>query len=262
MNNEGENIYQKSIDNKKKKNKVAISIGIGIISVLVIVSVFVGFILIKKYYSDINKVEFDNYELYQYFAGVKVEYTGKITIKRNNEITSIKNKDEEMDLDIIPIYFQKIANQVMFPVNMSVVYLNNKTQAYRINYFTKVESEVINDEESAFVYYQNKKMFLVDSIIYDGDNLYLFPYSTTVEVNGEKYELSPLSYVLVGSDDTIEIYDKKTDKYTIVEEVNTDIMAYCKKYKIDLGKDMILYDNDTRILIKNVDKLELFGTSK
>ena len=57
MNNEGENKYQKSIDNKKKKNKVAMSVGIGIISLLVIVSVFVGFILIKKYYSDLNKVE-------------------------------------------------------------------------------------------------------------------------------------------------------------------------------------------------------------
>ena len=47
-------------------------------------------------------------------------------------------KYTKSDLDIIPIYFQKIANQVMFPVNMSVVYLNNKTQAYRINYFTKI----------------------------------------------------------------------------------------------------------------------------
>lgn len=261
MNNEGNFNTQDNVEKIKKKNRLVKGVGIGLISLIVIICVIVGMFLVKKYYSNINKVEYDNYEIYQYFAGKKVEYKGKVTIERNNKITSLRSNDEEIDLDNIPIYFQKITNQVMFPVNMSVVYLNNKTQAYRINFFTKIESEIVNEEESAFVYYQDKKVFLVDSIIYDGDNLYLFPYSTTIIVNDEKYELSPLSYVLVDNTDTIEIYDKENDKYTIIDEIKSDVIGYCKKYKINLSKDMILYDDSNRILRKNIDKLELFESS-
>ena len=164
-----------------------------------------------------------------------------------------------MELDIIPIYFQKIDNQVMFPVNMSIVYLNNKTQAYKINYFTKLENEVVNEEESTFVYYQDKKMYLGDSIIYDGNDLYLFPYSTTIIVDDVKYELAPLSYVIVDFNDTIEIYDKRNDKYIIIDDFKNNVMAYYKKYVINLSTDMIMYDNGNRILRKNIDKLELFN---
>ena len=254
-----DNSYQENIEKTKKKNKRVKALVVGIGSIVALACIIVCIIVVKKYYSNINTVEFDNYELYQYFAGKKVEYTGKVTIQRENEITSIKNKDEEMELDIIPIYFQKIDNQVMFPVNMSIVYLNNKTQAYKINYFTKLENEVVNEEESTFVYYQDKKMYLGDSIIYDGNDLYLFPYSTTIIVDDIKYELAPLSYVIVDFNDTIEIYDKRNDKYIIIDDFKNNVMAYYKKYVINLSTDMIMYNNGNRILRKNIDKLELFN---
>ena len=260
--NKEEDQFKKGIEKGKKRRKYLIAVGVLLVSLIVIISIMAGAFVVRKYYTDINKVEYDNYELYQYSAGIKIEYTGKVTIERKNEITSITNKNEDMELDTIPIYFQKIDNQVLFPVNMSVVYLNNKTSSYRLNYFSIIESEKINDEESAFVYYRDKKAFLPDSFIYDGNDIYLFPYSVKIEVGEQTYELSPLSYVIVDLTNSIEIYDKKTDTYTVIEDVNKNMIAYYKKVKIDLSTDMIMYDKDNRILRKNIDKLELFNFGK
>ena len=57
----------------------------------------------------------------------------------------------------------------------------------------------------------------------------------------------------------IEIYDKKSDNYTIIDNHSKDVIATLGNYKINLSTDMIMYDNENRLLIKNIDKLSLYN---
>jgi hypothetical protein len=129
--------------------------------------------------------------------------------------------------------------------------LNNKN--YKMKMFSKVVYE--NDSNAAFYYLGNQKIYLEDSFLYDGNDLYLFLYKTVITVGNTDYELSPLSFVIVDYQDQVEIYDKEKDEYIIIEKCDTDVLGNMSNYKINLSTDMI---NDNRLLLKSVDKLPLY----
>ena len=226
---------KRSIEKGKKRIISTKKRKIVYISLIILALFLLGIIIIRSFYLDQNKIEYNNYKLYQYFSGY---------------------------MENIPIYFQKDESSVLFPENISLVYLREKTTTYRLNYFTRLEFDKTNNNESAFVTYKGKKAFIEKSFLFDGDNLYFFPYSTDVVIEGKTYNLSPLSYIIVNYKDCIEMYDKKTDKYTIIDKHDKDVIATIDNYKVNLSTDMIIYDRDTRLLRRNVDKLDLFNFEK
>lgn len=244
---------------KTKKWSSWIRLELIVLSVVVILIITLGIILITKYYRDINSVILDEYKLYQYFSGVKVEYDGEITLEREKNITKIVAKGQEVDSGDIPIYFQNVDNEVIFPDNMSIVFPTEKTKNYRTNYFTRISSDVVNNNEQAYISYKEKKTYLEESFLYNGEDLYFFPYSTTVTIDKKEYELSPLSYIIVTYKSNIEIYDKENDKYTIIDNHSDDVLTTVAGYTVNLSTDMIMYQNDNKLLIKNVDRLPLYN---
>ena len=64
----------------------------------------------------------EEYPLYQYFAGQKNTYTGKVTISKNKDITEIKNDDGVVGIEDAPIYFQKSDDEVLVSKNMLLVF--------------------------------------------------------------------------------------------------------------------------------------------
>ena len=221
---------KRSIEKGKKRIISTKKRKIVYISLIILALFLLGIIIIRSFYLDQNKIEYNNYKLYH--------------------------------MENIPIYFQKDESSVLFPENISLVYLREKTTTYRLNYFTRLEFDKTNNNESAFVTYKGKKAFIEKSFLFDGDNLYFFPYSTDVVIEGKTYNLSPLSYIIVNYKDCIEMYDKKTDKYTIIDKHDKDVIATIDNYKVNLSTDMIIYDRDTRLLRRNVDKLDLFNFEK
>ncbi len=254
-----EKVYEDGIIKAKKKRilrKRMIVLGI---SLLVILLVTVGIFLTNNYYKDMNTIKYENYNLYQYFSGIRYDYTGIITIEHEDEVTNIKSDGVDIDFDNTPIYYQEIDNEVLFPDNMEIIFPSIKNKAYKLNYFSKIMVDLTNDEESAFLVNKEKNIYLDKSFLYDGNDLYFFPYSTKVIIDGELYNLSPLSYINVEYNGSIEIYNKKIDKYTIIDNYKKDVIANFLDYQINLSTDMIMYnENDNRILIKNVNKLNLY----
>lgn len=254
--------YKRDIERSKRKHNFSKRVKIIFISLIMIVLVILGTIIIRTFYKSQTEVKYDNYKLYQYFSGLKVEYDGKVKIERNKEITSIKSKKKKINMENIPIYFQNDKNKVLFPENIELIYLRNKAGNYRLNYFTKLEIESDKKNTNAFVEYKGKKKFIEKSFLYDGENMYFFPYETDVVIENKTYNLSPLSYIIVNYKDSIELYDKKTDKYDIIEDHEKDVIANIGNYKVNLSTDMIMYKNDNRILIKKTDRLPLFNFDK
>ena len=241
----------KIVHDKRENKKILF---IGLISVICAIILIVALFLVFGHLNKMNEYTHnEEYPLYQYFAGQKNTYTGKVTISKNKDITEIKNDDGVVGIEDAPIYFQKNDDEVLVSKNMLLVFprINNKN--YKIKLFTKLTYD--KDSDSSFYYNGKEKIFLEESFLYDGHDLYLFLYKTTVQVGEKTYELSPLSYAIVDYHDEVQIYDKEKDKYEIIENCDFDIIATLGEHKINLSTDMV--DNN-RLLIKSIDNLPLY----
>lgn len=246
------NETKKKVSNdRKEKNKKRIII----ISIIASALLLIGAIVLFFYYRSLESYKFNaanEYNLYQYFQGVKVEYKGKVSIKKDGKEIKMSQNTGIDNIEDAPMYFKDNENQVFFAKNMSLVIPRIKNQNYKINYFSKI----INEDDSVYLINKyDKKMYLEESFLYDGNNLYFFIYDTTLTIDKKEYKLSKLSYAIVNYKGQIEIYDKKSDKYTIIDEHNDDVIANIGEYKLNLSTDILSYKDDSRLLIKSVDSL-------
>lgn len=250
-------IKKKKDKEHKKKGKTIL-----IMSIIVIILIVVAGFIIYRHYKNLNKLTVEDYELYQYFAGQRYDYKGEISITRNGEITTLKYKDIEIEADSTPIYFSNIDNEMLLPANMGLLIPRLINKNYKLPYFTRIAVEELTDETQAFLVYNDKKEYIERSFLYDGNNLYVFIYETKVVIDGEEITLSPLSYITVNYQSDIYYYNKKTDEYRIIETHTDDVIATFEGYKINLSTDMIMYDNNSKLLIKNVGDLETYKSDK
>ena len=243
-----------AVKNKKNKRFIIITL----LSLLAIIIVLIAFFFIRYFYRNLVTVNFDNYKVYQYFSGIKYEYEGIATIE-NDKIVNIDSKGVKVDLDDTPLYFQNIDNEVLFAQDMEIIFPNVRNQNYRIDRLSKIEIDVTDEQEMAYVSLNEEKYPAPLSFVFNGEDMYLFPYSVKVTIDGKDYHLSPLSYIIVKYKDSVEIYNKEEDKYLIIDSLDNDVIAYLDNYKINLSTDMIMYDNSERLLIKNVHKLKKYS---
>ena len=73
-----------------------------------------------------------------------------------------------------------------------------------------------------------------------------------------EYELSPLSYIIVNYQNSVEMYNKEKDEYHLVDDIKKDVIANVGNTRINLSTDMILFEEGERLLIKNINKLNLY----
>lgn len=217
-------------------------------ALLLLLIIIILFFLLRK---EVDEVSIENHDLYQYLSGVKVEYTGKIKINKDkNKIIKLSFKDINIDLDTTPIYY-KGSKKVLFPKNMAVIYPILGEQ-YKINYY----STIYNDSDFIYVRDGSLKKNLVNSFIYDGDDIYFFIDSVTVSFGDWNHKVPPLSYIVADTlNNALYIYDRENDLYSSFSDVNSDVIISTNDYKVNASLDYMYYNNKTRLLIKDVDKL-------
>lgn len=252
-------IEEKEIKTKKirKKLKMKKSVPILLFSLLAIVIMVVIFYVTYDRYDDLTELKIENYELYQYFGGVKFEYTGELSFKSNGELVNLKYKDIEIEVDSTPIYFMNVENEMIIPLTMGYYIPRLANKNYKLPGFTKIG---VNPEKySAYLINDSGNVELETSFLYDGVDLYVFLFETEIMINGQKIVLSPLSYVQVVYGGDVIYYDKAKDKYTEILEVKTDVVADMGLQKLNLSTDMIMYQNSNKLLIKNVKSAPTFS---
>ena len=244
----------KSIEDvvKTKKNKKMIILIL--LSLLTVVCVLIAFFYIRYSYRKLVTVSFDNYKVYQYFSGIKYEYDGIATL-HDYKIVNVGSDGVEVDLGESPIYFQNIDNELLLTQDVGLFFPTIKNYNYRIDRLSKIEIDLSNNDEVAYTSLNDEKYLIPSGFLFNGDNMYIFPYSASILVEDKEYKLSPLSYVIVNYKDSIEIYDHQKDDYTIIESSKDDVIATIDNYRINMSTDMIMYENNDRLLIKNVSKL-------
>lgn len=227
-----------------KQNRVKIVLIILII--VVIISVICYILLLST-----NVIE--QHSFYQYFGGKKVEYNGKLVITSKNDITELLFDDIKIQLDSTPIFYGDLEDKVLFPQSMAIVYPLKNGKMCKINAFSNIEKI----QESVYVL-SGKDKFLVDnSFLYDGNDMYFFLKDTKIIIGKNEISLPPLSYVIVTYNNSVEIYNKQLDKYTVTETNDKNILAITEDYSINLSVDTIKYDSKEQILLKKINALEL-----
>lgn len=238
---------------KLKKNRKII-----LISFIVILIIFSIGVIVYRHYQDLNKIIIKDYELYQYFAGRKFEYTGELSLKRNGEITKLKYKDVEIDVDSTPIYFKNIDNEMLLPTNMGFFILNDVTKNYKLPYFSRIYVDESENDVSSYLKTGDDKVYLEKSFLFDGNNMYVFLTDTVITVDNKKIELSALSYINVNYQDEITYYDKKNDKFYVIADHEKDVVALIDGYKVNLSTDSIMYEKNAKLLLGNVEEFPTY----
>lgn len=244
----------KKIQLNRKKKFILLSSSL-LITLLVLIIAILCFINYKN-----NVKKYKTMSLYQYFSGVKYEYTGEVTLTLKDGIIDLKNEDssKKINFDSLPVYVKGSEHKMILPKTMSVVIPSIKNKNYKISKLTMVKTDFELDNQS-YLLYEYDNMYLDKSFLYDGVDTYVFLDNVELVVDDKKINLSPLSYVVAPFRGDIEIYDYKNDKCTIIEDRESEVIVNYDKYVVDLTSDLIEYpDNSFKLLVKSVNKLPLY----
>ena len=230
-----------------KNIKISPSILLLIILLLILVCSFVLFFEVNDY----RNIREQTYNFYYYFGADKIDFTATVFVNVDDKIMSIRS--DNATLTSSPIYFKNDSTQVILANNMEIVFPYKNNPMYKLGNFSKIYTKnnylYINSEAG------NGRLY--DCFLYDGEDLYLFLENTTVFINEERYELSPMSFIEV-TKSYIRMYDKKNDNYTFIDGYTGGVSAYTDEYTIDLSGDTFTYNNLYFLLIKNIDGLSLY----
>lgn len=239
------------MNNKLKNKRINSSLLAVIILILILVCAFILFFEVNNY----RKIKQESIGFYYNFAGTKVEFNGRVTYDADKKIISIDS--DNVTLTSSPLYYSNSKEKVILPSLMEIIYPYKVSPMYKLgvySYIYYVGKSIYTDSEKS-------KGRLYDCFLYDGKDLYFFIENTTVIVNGNKYNLSPLSYAKVGLN-SVELYDKDSDKIISITSINGTVNAYTDEYTINLTDDTFTYKNNYYILIKNIENLNFYEFNK
>lgn len=197
---------------------------------------------------------YDNYSIetkeegYVYFAGIKI--TDDFTIKTNryNEIIDVKTV-KQVDLDRL-IYSNK-SNKVIFMKDMNILFIYDNYKQFRTSKYSTLDYDSKNNSYKLKAKGYEKEVN--DFILYDGEDLYFLAMPSTLKIDNEEIELSAMSYVIVNNRNSLQYYDKKSDKIVIRDITNEKISVYNDTYNINLNEDTAIRLSSFVLLSKPKD---------
>ena len=240
---------------KREKKKIT---GTVIVAIIISLIIIVAFLILFFHFKGSKSVSYDDsYDLYQYFTGVRVDYKGKVTLSLDGNVTKVESSEQIDSITDVPMYFGNENNAMLITQNMQLVFPRYKSRNYKLKFYTKI----YYDEDNKLPYYKIKdeKKYIESSFLYNGENLYIFFNDVKFNVDDKEYTLSPLSYIIVNYKDQVEFYDKKTDKYTIIDTHEKDVIIELDGFKINLSTDMYYNGEDSILLVKNVSSLKEYN---
>lgn len=230
-----------------------------------IVVVIVLLIVVGYFYKEYNYNNYKNKKdvgVYQYFGGLRHDYTAVFTYNIKDVIVDIRGKDEKIEYDSTPIYLPD-EDKVIFPNAMSVVFPLREGSQYKIYKYSIYE--YAGDDNIHYLTsgeYKNKYTYF---FLFDGNDTYFFPYETSLKIGGTVYKkLSPMSYVSLVGGVTLIYYDKGSDTSEVIEVDNKKVEVFndnldlniSEKYFNSFSNKVLLFKTDflNDITKMNIDK--------
>lgn len=222
----------------------------------IMIPVMVVLVLLVTVYFLYREYKYDNYRnkqevsVYQYFGGNKKEYTAIVTYNLKDAIVDVSAKNEKIDYDSTPIYFEK-EDKILFPQEMSIVFPLQQGSQFKLYKYSMYEkTDEINMIKTGVNTDKYEYFFL-----FDGNNLYFFPDSVELKINGKVYKkLSPMSYVTVIGGYTLIYYDRESDTSEVIELDNDEITVISDTLDVNISNNYCLVFNK-KVLLVDTDKL-------
>lgn len=218
----------------------------------IFIPIIVVFGLLITLYFLYREYQYDNYRdkrdtlVYQYFGGIKTEYTAVITYDMKEKIVDIKAKDKKIDYDSTPIYY-KDRLEVIFPQEMIVAFPLREGSQYRIYKY----ASYINDDSIHSIKNGTDSSFYEYFFMYDGEDLFFFPYDANLLINDVLYkELSGGSYVSVVGNNTLVYYDYANDFSEVIEVEGKNVSVTSEYINVNLTERYFMSFNDKVLLSK------------
>jgi len=220
-----------------------------LIPVFLLIVLLIALLLYAKEYKNNRYAEVKEVEVYQYFSGVKMEYTAKISRNRKNVILDYENNEFAVSLDSTPVYL-KDNNSVIFPKEMSVVF-PLKSIEYQVNAL----AEVYKENDLYYLNIRNLNKTFEHIFFFDGNNLYFFVDKVTLMIGDRSIELSPMSYVSCSYLNFVEYYDRDSGTFETIDITNEKVTVQNEFMTIDVSSDKIIYKDSFTLLTKDFSVL-------
>ena len=212
-----------------------------------LIPVMVVFVLLITVYFLYREYKYDNYRnkkeetVYQYFGGVKNEYTAIITYNLKNVIVDIKPKNKKIEYDATPIYYDD-QNKILFPSEMNMVFPLKDGSQYKL-YKYSIYEKIDNTD---MITMNNKSDYYYHFFLFDGKGLYFFPEEVTLYVNNKEYrKLSSMSYVSMIGGYTLTYYDKEKDTSEVLEVEGKKVLVSSDNMHLNINlneRNFTVYD--------------------
>lgn len=184
-----------------------------LIPIMVVLVLFVTIFFLYREYKYDNTRNKEEVSVYQYFSGVRVDYTAIITYNLKNSIVDIKAKDKNIESNTVPIYYAD-KSKVIFPVEMSIVFPLRDGSQYKLYKY----ATYYNEDNVHFIKNNIDEGNYNDFFLYNGEDTCFFPEETTLKINNKEYKkLGAMSYVRVVGGYTLIYYDTTTDTSEAIE---------------------------------------------
>lgn len=220
-----------------------------IIPIFLLIVLLLALLLYTKEYKNNRYAEVNEVEVYQYFSGVKMEYTAKISRNRKNVILDYENNDFAVSLDSTPIYL-KDSDSVIFPKEMSVVF-PLKDNEYQVNAL----AEIYKENNLYYLNIRNLDKNFEHIFYFDGDNIYFFVDDVNLIIGDRTITLSPMSYVNSSYLNFVEYYDKESDTFETIDITSEKVIVQNDYMTIDVGSDKVIYKDSFSLLTKDFSVL-------
>ena len=216
---------QKLIDYCKKRYKILIPI-------------MVVFVLLITLYFLYKEYKYDNYKnkqevaVYQYFSGIKNDYTAVVTYNIKDTIIDVKPKNKKIEYDSTPIYYAD-NSMILFPEEMNIVFPLKEGSQYRLYKYSSYQK---NDNTNIITVGNNSNEYDY-FFLYDGKGLFFFPDKVTLNIDDKEYkELSAMSYVKIVGGYTLTYYDKENDTAEVIEVEGKKITITSDNINVNLNE--------------------------
>ena len=227
----------------REKYKILIPI------MVVVVLLITVFFLYREYKYD-NTRNKKEIPVYQYFSGMRVDYTSIITYNLKDAIVDVVAKDKLMDENSIPIYYQDKSN-VIFPSEMNIVFPLKSGSQYKLYKY----ATYYNQDGTHFIKNNTDLGTYTNFFLYDGKDVFFFPEETTLMINGKEYvKLGPMSYVSVVGGWTLIYYNTIKDESGVVELDGDVVTVVGNNINVNVNDDYF-YSFSTKILLMSPNNL-------
>lgn len=215
---------------KNKKATTQMTIVLGIVFALIAI-VYFFFLNDNAYQMSADGFQIVSGEKKEFSKGVKFVY-------QENGITYQGAKDNEY-LSSSPLYFNDDKNAIL--TAQEFVYVEGKSAKMRK---TPTFSTIRLNQG---IHCNNIR--LLGGFLFDGNNTYVFLEKMSVKVNGREVHLTPLSTMVVNGNTIYFYYDNQRDQIEMDYIYTDSIIAKCDDYEIDLINDILMIDQEEKVLL-------------